>query len=139
MPRMAFLGIVAVLLVSGTAGAATLTTPGPKPNGTAVTPEGWRVTPAGSQTKLGPGPLAVAMSPSGSVLLVENAGYWQQSLMVVNPSTGAVLQTIDENGANAHGPWSFANGHNHGYYTGLAFSPDGSTAWASDGAGGSLH
>ena len=126
-----------VFLCPGSAAAAL--TPGPQPDGSSVTPEGWAVTPAGTQTQLGPAPLAVAMSPTNSVLLVENAGYWQHSLMVVDPSTGEVMQTIDENGANAQGPWSIANGHNHSYYSGLAFSPDGTTAWASDGAGGSLH
>jgi YVTN family beta-propeller protein len=128
-----------ILVVAGIAGAAAAPTAGPQPGGTSVTPEGWPVTPAGTQTELGPGPLAAAMSPTGAVLLVENAGYWQHSLMVVDPSNGAVLQTIDENGANAQGPWSYASGHRHSYYTGLAFSPDGSTVWASDGAGGSLH
>ncbi len=130
MHRFAALGVVALVLGTGSAGAAP---------GTSATPEGWALTPAGSQTALGPGPLAAALSPTGSVLLVENAGYWQHSLMVVDPATASVLQTIDENGANAQGPWSFAYGHRHSYYTGLAFSPDGGTAWASDGAGGALH
>jgi YVTN family beta-propeller protein len=126
----------AVTLTGAAAGGLT---PGPQGDGTAVTPQGWLVTPAGTQTPLGPGPLAAALSPTGSVLLVANGGYWQQSLMVVDPVTGSIVQTLDERGANAHGPWSYANGHQHSYYAGLAFSPDGSTVWASDGAGGALH
>jgi hypothetical protein len=101
MHRVAALGAVALVLGAGSAGAAP---------GTSATPGGWALTPAGSQTALGPGPLAAALSPTGSVLLVENAGYWQHSLMVVDPATGAVLQTIDENGATAQGLWSFGTG-----------------------------
>ena len=139
MRRAASLAVLALVLAAATPRASAAVSAGPQPGGGSITPQGWSVTPAGTQTTLGPGPLAAAMSPTGSVLLVENAGYWQHSLMVIDPATGRVVQSIDENGANAHGPWSIAYGHEHGYYTGLAFSPDGRTAWASDGAGGSLH
>jgi YVTN family beta-propeller protein len=139
MPRAATLAVLALLLAAAAPIASAAVSAGPQPGGGSITPEGWSVTPAGTQTTLGPGPVAAAMSPTGSVLLVENAGYWQHSLMVVDPATGGVVQTLDENGANAQGPWSIASGHEHGYYKGLAFSSDGRTAWASDGPGGSLH
>ncbi|MDP9298558.1 MAG: hypothetical protein M3O98_07820 [Actinomycetota bacterium] len=123
-------------VVAATAGLA----PGPQPDGTAVTPEGWRVTPVGRQTQLGPGPLAVAASPRGNLVLVADGGYSDHALLAIDPSTGAVLQKIKAPGGKATGgPWNISNGHAHGYYAGLAFSPDGSRAWASDGVGSSLH
>ena len=138
MRRTVMLGVIALVL-AGAPAAPAATSAGPQPGGGSVTPEGWPVTPAGTQTTLGPGTQAAAMSPTGAVLVAENAGYWQHSLMAVDPATGRVVQTLDENGANAQGPWGIAYGHKHGYYSGLAFSPDGGTVWASDGAGGTLH
>src|SRR6266576_2313403 len=102
-------------------------------------PQGWHVTPAGSQTDLGLWPMDVAMSPAGDLLLVANAGYAHHSLMAIDPSTGDVLQVISAAGAKSHGWWDWASGHPTGYYVGLAFSPDGRQAWASDGPGGAIH
>ena len=112
---------------------------GPQVDGTGITPQGWRVTPAGTQTTLGPGTLALAMSPRGDLLLAANAGYEQHSLMTIDPRDGSVRQTIDENGGNGGGWWDYSVGHAHGYYVGLAFSPNGRRAWASDGPNSSLH
>src|SRR5262245_16389413 len=112
---------------------------GPQPDGTAITPEGWRITPAGSQTTVGPGPLATAMSPAGDLVLVVNAGYDSHSLMAIDPATGAIRQTFAESPGISGGPWDLTHGHNDGYYVGLAFAPDGKTAWASNGGGSSLH
>src|SRR5439155_1499442 len=81
----------------------------------------------------------VAMSPTGNLLLVANAGYAHHSLMAIDPSTGDVLQVISAAGAKSHGWWDWASGHPTGYYVGLAFSPDGRHAWASDGPGGAIH
>src|SRR6266550_2792831 len=121
------------------AAAASIRIAGPQPDGTAITPQGWRVTPAGSQTDLGLWPMDVAMSPAGDLLLVANAGYAHHSLMAIDPSTGDVLQVISAAGAKSHGWWDWASGHPTGYYVGLAFSPDGRRAWASDGPGGAIH
>jgi YVTN family beta-propeller protein len=138
--RLAVAGALALTVLATATLSATgaPVTAGPKPNGTAVTPEGWRVTPAGTQTNLGPGPLDVAMSPRGNLLLVANAGYQDHSLMTIDPANGRLLQTIKAPGGNGKGPWDIS-GHSHGYYVGLAFSPDGHRAWASDGVGSSLH
>jgi len=127
------------VVVVGIAAAAAIRIAGPQADGTAITPQGWRVTPAGSQTDLGLWPMDVAMSPTGNLLLVANAGYAHHSLMTIDPASGDVLQTISAAGAKSHGWWDFANGHPTGYYVGLAFSPDGRDAWASDGPGGAIH
>ena len=68
--RRLLVGSIAIglcLATSAVAAATASLAPGPQPDGTAVTPEGWRVTPAGRQTQLGPGPLAVAASPRGNL------------------------------------------------------------------------
>ena len=128
----------AALMTAPAAGAAFLRA-GPQGDGTAITPQGWRVTPAGAQTGVGPGPLDVAAGPEGDLLLVANAGYDAHSLMAIDPASGSVVQTIRATGGQSGGPWNLENGHASGYYVGLAFSPSGDRAWASDGAGSALH
>lgn len=83
-----------VALSAGVAANGAAVAAGPQGDGTSVTPQGWRVTPAGEQTNLGPGPMDIAMSPTGSIALVTNAGYTDHSLMVIDSATGKVLQTI---------------------------------------------
>ena len=141
--RRTFVVLIAIMAMFATTAAlaaAGRLAPGPQPNGTGVTPEGWRITPAGRQTQLGPGPLAVAASPRGNLVLVADGGYTNHALLAIDPSTGAIIQTIVAPGGKATGgPWNVSWGHAHGYYVGLAFSPDGSKAWASDGVGSALH
>jgi YVTN family beta-propeller protein len=131
---------LATLLVATTAWAsAGRLVAGPRADGTAVTPEGWRVTPAGLQTDLGPGPLAVAASPRGNLVLVADGGYTDHALLAIDPASGKVIEKIDGGGGNSSGPWNISWGHAHSYYVGLAFSPDGKRAWASDGTGSAVH
>ena len=130
---------VSIAIAGSVAAAASQLVAGPRVNGTGVTPQGWLVTPAGRQTDLGPGPLAVAASPRGNLVLVADAGYTDHALLAIDPATGSVIQKIKAPGGKSSGPWDVSWGHAHGYYVGLAFSPDGSRAWASDGAGNSLH
>jgi YVTN family beta-propeller protein len=132
---------LAVLLTGSAALAFSATlVPGPQPDGASVTPEGWKVTPAGHQTKLGPGPMAVAASPRGNLVLVADGGYSDHALLAIDPASGKVIQKIKApGGKSTGGPWNYSAGHSHGYYAGLAFSSDGSRAWASDGVGSSLH
>src|SRR3981081_2367136 len=95
MSRRVFSLFAALLLVGvSNNGSATPITVGPQPDGTSLTPQGWHVTPAGAQTDVGPNPLAAAVSPDGSLVLVANAGYSHHSLMVLDATTGAILQTI---------------------------------------------
>jgi YVTN family beta-propeller protein len=81
----------------------------------------------------------IAISPRGDLVLVANAGYARHSLMAIDPTTGRLIQTIRASGAKSHGWWDYASGHPTGYYVGIAFSPDGSHAWASDGPGSAIH
>jgi YVTN family beta-propeller protein len=149
--RTTFVIAVAVLALSaGVAWAAgAVLAPGPQPDGTSITPQGWRVTPAGTQTNLGSGPLGIAMSPNGKRALVTNAGYGNHSLMVVDTATGAVVQTIDakSNALRAEKNRVLDRVYSHfyyyggsfGYYNGVAFAPTGSAAYASDGPGCGIH
>jgi YVTN family beta-propeller protein len=138
MRTAAAAALLAVALIA-MAAAAAAPVAGPRPDGTAFTPQGWHVTPAGTQTDLGLWPMDIAMSPKGNLVLIANGGYAHHSLMAVDPTTGDVLQTIRASGAKSHGWWDWASGHPTGYYVGLAFSPDGRHAWASDGPGSAIH
>jgi YVTN family beta-propeller protein len=117
----------ATLVLGGSiAAATTFLHAGPQGDGTAITPVGYRVTPAGSQTSLGNLPLALRLSPDGKMLLVSNDGQGTQSLQVVDPATSKVVQTI---------PYASPQS----LYVGLAFSPDGGTAYASGGGDEQIH
>ena len=121
--------IVSVLIAGASAAAGSaMLTPGPKAGGTSVTPEGWRVTPAGKQIELGPEPLAVAVTPDGALVLVEDAGYSDHALLVFDARSGALLQKLEG-----------ATDGSRGYYSGLAISRDGKHAYASDGAGSGVR
>ncbi|WP_225833822.1 bifunctional YncE family protein/alkaline phosphatase family protein [Streptomyces sp. NK08204] len=101
-------------------------TAGPKGDGTAVTPVGYKVTPVGHQAQLGNLPLNAVLSPDKSMLLVSNAGQGTQSLQVVDPADSQVVQTIFYPSPQA-------------VFTGLAFSPDGKRAYASGGGREIIH
>jgi YVTN family beta-propeller protein len=115
-----------VLAVSGVAGALAATAPfdpaGPRPDGTATTTYGWRVTPAGHQVPLGEKPFGAALSPDGKYLAVTNDGTHTQSLSLLDAATHATLQHLDYTAPEA-------------LFIGLAWSPDGAKLYAS--AGGS--
>jgi YVTN family beta-propeller protein len=138
--RAAFLRAVLALSAAGLLATACTrsTAPGPRPDGSAITPQGWRVTPAGSQTDLGPGPLAVAASPRGDIVLVADGGLENHALVVLDPS-GAILQRIGAADVRRKGLYSDDKGYASGYYAGLAFAPDGAHAYAADGPGNALH
>ncbi len=127
--RGAAIAATVALVGSGAAAAAqsfTSREAGPREDGTGVTPLGYDVRPAGTQTTLGDLPLGTALSPDGSLLLVSNDGQGTQSLQVVDTSTSQVVQTL---------PYS----RPHGLFMGLAFSPDGTRAYASGGGDQLIH
>jgi YVTN family beta-propeller protein len=66
------------------------------------------------------------LSPDGRTLLVSNDGQATQSLQVVDPRTSAVRQTL-------------AYGSPASLFQGLAFSPDGGTAFAAGGGDEKIH
>ena len=109
-----------VLVTAGAAGADSLIHAGPRGDGTAVTPAGFLVTPAGAQTTLGDLPLGLAASPDGRHLLVSNDGQGAQSLQVLDADDGDVVQTIAYTAPEA-------------LFVGVAYSPDGRHAYASAG------
>lgn len=53
------------VVAAGAMALATYQHAGPQGDGTAITSYGWRVTPAGQQTRLGERPYGVAQSPDG--------------------------------------------------------------------------
>jgi len=101
---------------------------GPRANGTAITPVGYEVTPAGRQTRLGDKPLNSALSPDGRTLVVVNAGQSTQSLQVISTATSQVRQTITYPNKPAAGAKQA-----EALYVGLAWAHDGKTLYASGG------
>ncbi|MER6127263.1 bifunctional YncE family protein/alkaline phosphatase family protein [Streptomyces sp. NPDC001795] len=123
--------VIASTAVLATGAAFTLAagsqgTAGPKGDGTAITPVGYKVTPAGKQAQLGDLPLNAVLSPDKSMLLVSNAGQGTQSLQLVDAKDSKVVQTISYPSPQA-------------IFTGLAFSPDGKRAYASGGGREIIH
>jgi YVTN family beta-propeller protein len=96
------------------------TSAGPDGNGDSVTPQGWFVSPAGTQTELGDKPFGIALSPNGKFLAVTNDGAGTQSIMIVDRAASKVIQEIDYQGPQ-------------GVYVGIQYSPDGSILYASAG------
>ncbi len=116
-------------LVGGAAAANGWLRAGPRGDGTAVTPVGQPVTPVGHQTTLGDLPLGVAASPDGRHLLVSNDGQGVQSLQVVDVADGdgpEIVQTLPYPSPEA-------------LFVGVAYSPDGSRAYASAGGNNKIR
>jgi YVTN family beta-propeller protein len=124
--RRAVVATAALALVGGGAAAAVGIVAGPNGDGTAITPVGQRVTPAGEQTTLGDLPLNSALSPDGKRLLVTNNGQGTQSLQLVDPADHEVGQTIAYKSPES-------------LYMGLAWSPDGTKAYASAAANAKIR
>jgi YVTN family beta-propeller protein len=122
--RRWWVGVGATALVlSGSAVALAASSSGlvgPRPDGTALTTYGWRVTPAGKQSPLGEKPFGAALSPDGKYLAVSNNGMHTQSLSLVDAATRATVQHLDYASPEA-------------LFIGLAWSPDGATLYASAG------
>lgn len=118
--------VVGIALVAATGVAAANVLPGngkqagPRPDGSAITTYGWRVTPAGDQTKLGEKPFGSALSPDGKYLAISNDGTRTQSLSLVEAATGKVVQSLEYVSPEA-------------LFIGLAWSPDGSKLYAAAG------
>ncbi len=112
--------LAATLAMGGTALAVGLQHAGPGDHGTGVTPIGFTVTPAGTQTNLGDLPLGAVSSPDGRWLVVSNDGQGAQSLQVIDITTRKVTQTLSYPAPKA-------------LFVGLAFAPDGKTLYASGG------
>jgi YVTN family beta-propeller protein len=119
--RVSPLAAAATVLVTLTA-ASALAAPGPGEIGPASgqTQNGRALTPAGRLTTLGNFPTGGALSPNGRFYWAANSGHGRNSISVVDVATGAVAQTLPLPGA----------------YVGVAFAPDGATAYVSGAATG---
>src|ERR1035437_9528901 len=121
-------GVALLVLASGgvAVAASLVTTPGPRPDGTALTSYGWMVTPAGRQIPLGDKPFGSTMSPDGKTVLVSNDGQYRQTLSVIDAASGKVRQTLSYDSPEA-------------LFVGLAFTPDGRHAYASAGGNNKIR
>ena len=129
-PRVLTAVVAAALLVPPAGAALALAArgrpAGPRADGTAVLPVGYRVTPAGDRVTLGNMPLDSAVSPDGRQLVVVNAGQGTQSVQVVDVATRTLVQTLPYVRPSA-------------VYAGVAFSPDGSRLYVSGGGTNVVH
>jgi YVTN family beta-propeller protein len=80
-------------------------------------PNGLRLDPAGRSTDVGSLPLAMLPTPEGRHFVLLLNGYRDQGIQVIDRSTGAITQTLEQPAA----------------FIGLAFSPDGKRLYASGG------
>jgi YVTN family beta-propeller protein len=80
-------------------------------------PTGAVLDPAGTTHDVGSLPLAAIPSPDGTQLVLSLNGWREQGIQIVDRATGAVRQTLRQPAA----------------FVGLAFSPDGTTLYASGG------
>jgi YVTN family beta-propeller protein len=80
-------------------------------------PTGAFLDPVATSSPLGSMPLAMALSPDGTELVVLLNGWREQGIQIIDRSTGQVTQTLEQPAA----------------FLGLAFSPDGHSLWTSGG------
>ena len=92
------------------------TLPGPKPGGTLL-PNGWTITPEGSQIPVSDLPLNMVISPDGHYLLVTTNGNGEQTIEVIDLAAGKSVQTI-----TVRKSW-----------LGIAFAPGGKRLFVSGG------
>ncbi|MCA8967697.1 MAG: hypothetical protein KDC48_22645, partial [Planctomycetes bacterium] len=110
--------VAALLLAAAPQQDPRPTLPGPQADGTTLLPNGWRLAPHGAQVPL-PSDLPVrsALHPGGRWLAIQHAGYRKHQVTLFDTQTGAVAGTVPLTRT-----WS-----------GLAWSPDGGTLYASGG------
>ena len=95
---------------------------GRRPDGAAILPNGWPITPAGRQVELSTLPLALALHPDGKHAFVLNSGFLPPSISVVDLDAGAVIAEVPAPGA----------------WLGLALDAKGERLFVSGGARGSV-
>src|SRR4051794_21881961 len=126
--RTGRIAALALLLAAATtAGQASAAPP--------ITPSGWSLTPAGRLITVtdGPGlggPWAVAVSPDGGHALVTSSGQAVQD---------ETVETFDLATATRSGVEVYNGRRGRSVFYGVAYSPDGTKAWASGGGQGVVH
>jgi YVTN family beta-propeller protein len=68
--------------------------PGHLPDGTVLLPNGWKLTPAGTQIPLGDLPLGMDINPDGRLVAVTNNGVSRPTISLVDLKEQEVVQTI---------------------------------------------
>src|ERR1035437_6927861 len=119
MRRAVRLFPVVTLAFAVSAPAAERLVPGKLPTGEMLLPNGRLLTPAGTQTEVGPYPFALALTPDGRRVVVACMGADDQSLHLLDAATGKTL---------AKEPVKKS-------WLGLAVAPDGKRVYVA-GAGG---
>src|SRR5437867_5738 len=99
---------------------------GPQPDGTAITPNHWMLTPAGLQVEVGDRPLGMAATPDGRHLLISNNGQGVQSLVLFDTATNKVVQAIPYTAPEA-------------LFLGVVVAPDGRRVYASAGGNNKIR
>lgn len=82
--------------------------------------DGWALTPAGKQVKLGDRPYSSVMSPDGETIIYSNSGTSIHSLMVVDVKSGEIIQTLEYK-------------YPQSLTWGVTYSPDGKHVYATAG------
>jgi len=82
-----------VLLLAGLVQAQP--TAGRRPNGSAILPNGWPITPLGKQIPVSTLPLAVELTPDDKYALVLNAGFLQPSISVIDLAAEDEVQRLN--------------------------------------------
>jgi len=115
----------AILLLAGcTTGSRTPTVPTSAAAQTqTLLPNGWKLSPAGRQVPLGDLPLNLIIAPGGKLAAATNNGYGPNSVLLLDPTTGTVLDTVVVPTA----------------WVGLAFGPQNRTLYASGGQSNRIH
>ncbi len=93
------------------------------PDGGAILPNGWPLTPAGEQIELSTLPMSFRLAPGGGHAIALNAGFLPPSLSVVDLSKGEVVQTIGLRNA----------------WLGLEATSNGRVFYVGGGASGSVY
>ena len=110
---MRMLATIAIVVAMGASGAEW---PGPIEDGYRL-PNGWRITPVGTSVGTEDLPTQLVASPDGAVIVGTHSGYNTHGLIVMDATSGEVLQRIPV-------PTT---------WFGLAWSPDGSRLYVSGG------
>jgi DNA-binding beta-propeller fold protein YncE len=99
--------------------------PGLQPAGSVLLPNGWSLRPAGKLLPLGDFPVTLALHPSGDWLAALHAGYGPHEVFIIDLNAGKERVTT-----RVELPQTF---------TGLAWSPDGKSLYASGGEFETVH
>ena len=85
---------VALITFALSSFAVAQPTAGRRPNGSAILPNGWPITPIGKQIPVSTLPMAVELTPDGKHALVLNAGFLQPSVSLIDLASETETQRL---------------------------------------------